>query len=165
MKVSQNFYGETLLKTMGQGVDRPASTARGRQVVREILTAWGVPADSVVMYDGSGLSRYNYLTARTIVDDAAPCVGGRDRLRGPFLAALPVGGRDGTLELRMRNTVLDSKGSGEDRHDQQRPRAVGLPADASDGRKLVFSMIANHFTAPAAEVDAVMERALERLAR
>jgi D-alanyl-D-alanine carboxypeptidase len=35
--------------------------------------------------------------------------------------------------------------------------------ETARGEKLVFSMIANHFTAPAAEIDAVMERVLMRV--
>jgi hypothetical protein len=31
------------------------------------------------------------------------------------------------------------------------------------GDKLAFSMIANHFTVDSSEIDAIMERALERL--
>jgi D-alanyl-D-alanine carboxypeptidase/D-alanyl-D-alanine-endopeptidase (penicillin-binding protein 4) len=64
----------------------------------------------------------------------------------------------------MRNTVLDRKVQAKT-GTISNVRALSGFLDASDGRKLVFSMIANHFTAPAAEVDAVMERALERLAR
>ena len=36
--------------------------------MRETLASWGLPADALVMYDGSGLSRYNYVTADGIVE-------------------------------------------------------------------------------------------------
>ena len=161
LKVSQNFYVEAFLKTLGRAVDRPGSTDGGRRVVRDTLLSWGVPADSVVMYDGSGLSRYNYVTASTMVA-VLKHVWEDERLRGPFVAALPVGGRDGTLDTRMRDTVLD-------RNVQAKTgtisnvRALSGFLQTASGEKLVFSMIANNFTAPSAEIDAVVEKALARL--
>src|SRR5688572_31772684 len=67
LKVSQNYYGEMFLKAIGRQPDRPGTAAAGRQVVRDTLAKWGVTSDSFVMSDGSGLSRYDYVTADTIV--------------------------------------------------------------------------------------------------
>ncbi len=96
LKVSQNFYGEMFLKAIGRTPTRPGTAAAGRQVVRETLAAWGISADSFVMSDGSGLSRYDYVTADTIVT-ILKHVWQDEKLRGPFLAALPVSAYDGTL--------------------------------------------------------------------
>jgi D-alanyl-D-alanine carboxypeptidase/D-alanyl-D-alanine-endopeptidase (penicillin-binding protein 4) len=41
-------------------------------------------------------------------------------------------------------------------------RALSGYLDRPSGEKLVFSIIANHFTAPSREVDALVERALVR---
>ncbi len=161
LKVSQNFYGEMILKTLGRTADRAGSTERGRQAVRETLASWGLPADGLVMYDGSGLSRYNYVTADGIVE-LLTRVWRDERLRGPFVAALPVGGRDGTLDLRMRNTVLDRNVRAKT-GSIANVRALSGYLQSQSGDTLVFSMIANHFTVPSARVDAVVERALVRL--
>ena len=77
-------------------------------MVRETLTSWGIPGDAFVLYDGSGLSRYNYVTASTIVS-ILKHMWQDDRLRGPFAAALPVAGHDGTLDTRMKGTILDAR--------------------------------------------------------
>ncbi|HYN09359.1 MAG TPA: D-alanyl-D-alanine carboxypeptidase/D-alanyl-D-alanine-endopeptidase [Vicinamibacterales bacterium] len=161
MKDSQNFYGEMVLKTLGRGAGRIGSTASGRQAVRETLTAWKVPADAIAMYDGSGLSRYNYVTADAIViilkrawED--------ERLRGRFLALLPVAGRDGTLESRMRNTILNGRVQAKT-GTISNVRSLSGYAETRSGEKLVFSMIANHFTASNAAIDGVVEKALVRL--
>ena len=73
--------------------------------MRETLAGWGIGADSFVMSDGSGLSRYDYVTADTIVT-ILKHVWQDEKLRGPFLAALPVSAYDGTLRTRMRDTPL-----------------------------------------------------------
>jgi serine-type D-Ala-D-Ala carboxypeptidase/endopeptidase (penicillin-binding protein 4) len=162
LKESQNFYGETILKTLGQRFGRAGSTVAGRRVVSETLTGWGIPADSYVMSDGSGLSRYNYVSAEAIVS-ILKHVWDDERLRGPFLAALPVAGQDGTLELRMRNTVLAGRVQAKTGTISNVRSLSGFLITES-GERLVFSMIANHFTATSAQVDAVVEKALVYLA-
>ena len=160
MKVSQNFYAETMLKAIGRAASGAGSENAGRRAVRGTLASWGIPEDAVVVYDGSGLSRYNYVTAGAIVEILRR-MWESDVHRGPFLATLPVGGHDGTLALRMRNTDLA-------RHVQAKTgsianvRALSGYLDRPSGEKLVFSIIANHFTAPSREVDALVERALVR---
>jgi D-alanyl-D-alanine carboxypeptidase/D-alanyl-D-alanine-endopeptidase (penicillin-binding protein 4) len=169
MKVSQNFYGDMLLKAIGAhaaaapGGETVGSLETGRTAVRETLTAWGLPVDTLAMYDGSGLSRYNYASADLLVGvlkhawhDA--------RLRGPFAASLPVGGHDGTLERRMRNTLLDRRVQAKT-GTISNVRSLAGYAETAAGEKLVFAIVANHFTAPTAEVDRVMEAVLEELVK
>ncbi len=161
MKVSQNFYAETFLKAIGLATTGTGSENAGRRAVRDTLESWGIARDAVVVYDGSGLSRYNYVTANAIVG-ILKHMWESDQHRGRFLATLPVAGHDGTLGSRMRDTALA-------RHVQAKTgtianvRSLSGYLDRPSGEKLVFSIIANHFTAPSAEVDAVVERALERL--
>lgn len=162
MKVSQNFVAETLFKTLGRVVKGEGSAAAGRAVVLETLENWGVPPDALVMRDGSGLSRYNYLTTGGIVSMLTH-MWRNDALRGPFAAALPVAGHDGTLGSRMKNTWLDT-------HVQAKTgtisnvRSLSGYLETKSGERLVFSMIGNHFTVPSAQIDAIVEKALAYLA-
>jgi D-alanyl-D-alanine carboxypeptidase/D-alanyl-D-alanine-endopeptidase (penicillin-binding protein 4) len=161
MKDSQNFYGEMFLKTLGLEAAGEGTAENGRRAVREVLADWGVPADAIVMYDGSGLSRYDYVTADAIVT-LLEHVWNDERLRGPFVAALPVGGRDGTLASRMKAPAMVGRvqaKTGTLNH----VRALSGYLTGAPGRTFVFSMIANHFTAPSGDIDAIMERALERV--
>ena len=80
------------------------------------------------------------------------------------MAALPVGGRDGTLEHRFVGTraagnVHAKTGS------IANVRALSGYVTSLDGETFVFSMIANHFTVPQSAIDAATDRAVERLAR
>ena len=161
MKVSQNLYAETLLKALG--ATRGMATAEaGRTVVQEVLERWGVPPDAVVLKDGSGLSRYNYVTAETLVRILRQMH--RDpRHRLAFSATLPVGGRDGTTARRMKGTraegnVLAKTGS------LSNVRALSGYVKTLDGEPLVFSIIANNFNLPTPAIDSVTDLAVERLA-
>ena len=161
MKVSQNFYAEMILKALGRSAGKAGSVENGRQAVRETLTRWGLPVTSLVMYDGSGLSRYNYVTTDLLVE-VLEHVWSDPRLRGPFAASLPVGGRDGTLQSRMSSPLLDRRVQAKT-GTINNVRALSGYVETELGERLAFSMIANNFTAPNAEVDAVMDRALERI--
>ena len=161
LKVSQNFYGEMFLKALGAsgGV---GTIDLGRQTVTNTLGAWGLPTGALVMSDGSGLSRYDYVTADLVVGILAH-MWTDETLRGSYVAALPVGGHDGTLDNRMRNSDLDRLVQAKT-GTIANVRALSGYLTTKSGTKLAFSIIANNFTAPSAQVDAIMEAALARLA-
>jgi D-alanyl-D-alanine carboxypeptidase/D-alanyl-D-alanine-endopeptidase (penicillin-binding protein 4) len=161
MKVSQNQYAETLLRTLGAQHGEGTATA-GHKVVREVLDSWGIPDDAYVLADGSGLSRYNYVCAAMLVKILAH-VYGDARLRDPFLATLPVGGQDGTIARRFAGTraagnVRAKTGS------IANVRSLSGYVTSADGEPVVFSIIANHFNVPQAEIDAAADLAVVRLA-
>jgi D-alanyl-D-alanine carboxypeptidase/D-alanyl-D-alanine-endopeptidase (penicillin-binding protein 4) len=161
MKVSQNFYAETILKTLGRTAGGAGSIAAGRRTARDVLTAWGITPDSYVIADGSGLSRYDYVTADAMVV-LLTRVWTDARLRGPFVATLPVGGQDGTLASRMKGTALETNVQAKT-GTIANVRALSGYVQTKAGEKLVFSIIANHFTAPSGAIDAIVEKALARV--
>ena len=158
MKESQNYIAETLFKTLGRVLKGDGSAAAGRAAVKETLTAWGIPDDGLVMRDGSGLSRYDYVTSDLLVA-LLTRMWKNDTLRGPFAASLPVAAHDGTLSGRMKNTWLDG-------HVQAKTgtisnvRSLSGYLETKSGERIVFSIIGNHFTVPSSAIDALAERAL-----
>ena len=102
-KDSDNFFAEMVTKGLGKDVVGEGSTQAGLEVFRATLATIGVPPDSYRLYDGSGLSYRNRLTAADLGR-----VLGAARQRpdaGVFHDALAVAGEDGTLEDRMRGTA------------------------------------------------------------
>jgi len=146
MKASQNQYAETLLKTVSSGAGVP-SAAGGRSATQALLEGWGVPASGLIQRDGSGLSRYDYVTPDALVAILAH-VYRDDRLRGPFEASLPIAGRDGTLSNRMKGTPAEGNARAKT-GSMTNVRALSGYVTAADGEPLVFSILANNFgTAP-----------------
>jgi D-alanyl-D-alanine carboxypeptidase/D-alanyl-D-alanine-endopeptidase (penicillin-binding protein 4) len=162
MKVSQNFYGEMFFRTIGRSAEQPGSPGSAREAVRATLASWHLPVDALVMSDGSGLSRYNYVSA-SLMTGVLAHVWTDERLRGPFLGLLPVGGHDGTLETRMRTPLLNRRVQAKTGTIDNVRALVGF-LDTESGDKLAFAVIVNNYTAPNAAVDRVVDRALERLA-
>jgi D-alanyl-D-alanine carboxypeptidase/D-alanyl-D-alanine-endopeptidase (penicillin-binding protein 4) len=162
MKVSQNLYAETLLKTVGASRGGLGTVAAGLQVVRELLGRWGVPDDAYVLLDGSGLSRYNYVTASAITTVLEHMY--RDpRHRDAFLSTLPIAGEDGTVSARMRGTraegnALAKTGS------LSNVRTLSGYVRTRDGEMLVFSVLANDFVLPPATIARMTDLAIEVLA-
>jgi D-alanyl-D-alanine carboxypeptidase/D-alanyl-D-alanine-endopeptidase (penicillin-binding protein 4) len=151
MKVSQNQYAELLLKALG-----------GRQVAKDRLKAMGVADGSYLMADGSGLSRYNYVTDETVVR-ILQNFQQRPANAAAFSATLPVAGRDGTLAGRMIGTPAEAKVRAKT-GTTDNVRAVSGYVEDADGELLVFSIIANNFVVPASQITAAADRALIRLA-
>jgi serine-type D-Ala-D-Ala carboxypeptidase/endopeptidase (penicillin-binding protein 4) len=150
MKVSQNLYAETLLKALGASRNRLGTFEGGRRALRSILESWGVPADAQIIYDGSGLSRYNYVTPSSLVSVLERMY--KDpRHHDAFLATLPIAGKDGTMDVRLRHTraegnALAKTGS------IANVRALSGFVKSRDGEMLVFSIIANDFVIPSATI-------------
>jgi D-alanyl-D-alanine carboxypeptidase/D-alanyl-D-alanine-endopeptidase (penicillin-binding protein 4) len=98
--VSDNFFAEMLLKQLGRRVRGEGTTAAGAAVVRSELRQRGVTMTGVRIADGSGLSRYDRLTARAIGDLLISAFSDA-RISDAFVSSLPVAGVSGTLEDRM----------------------------------------------------------------
>ncbi|MGE5814202.1 MAG: D-alanyl-D-alanine carboxypeptidase/D-alanyl-D-alanine-endopeptidase [Acidobacteriota bacterium] len=162
LKVSQNLYGELLVKTVGASAGQ-GTTARGQQAIRDTLDAWGVPRDSYILADGSGLSRLNFVSAEaevTILEHMYK----DPQQRAPLLDALPVGGQDGTLRNRLKaawtaGQVHAKTGS------IANTRALSGFITTRSGETLVFSIVANNFSLPGWRIERVIDLIVEIVAR
>ena len=161
MKPSQNLYAETLLKTVGAGA-WPGTTEAGRESVREVLTAWGIPPDAYIIADGSGLSRYNYVTAGALVT-VLQKMHDLPRHAAAFEATLPVAGRDGTLDSRMKGALAEGNVRAKTGF-LANVLALSGYVSTRDDELLAFAIIANNFDVPPQVIDDVIDRAVERLA-
>ncbi len=162
MKDSQNLYAETLLKTIGGAIGGP-TFENGRRVAGETLIPWGVAATGLVQVDGSGLSRYNYLTPETLVT-LLTRLNQDERLRPAFEASLPIAGWDGTLAARMRGTAAEGNARAKT-GTLANVRSLAGYVTSADGEPLVFAIVANNFgTMPEvaiAAIDAIVVKLAE----
>ena len=164
MKASQNLYAETLLKTLSaRGGGRPADAETGRKEAAAALAPWGIDAGALIQRDGSGLSRYDYLTADALVTILAH-VDRDERLRAPFETALPIAGRDGTLANRMKGTPAEGNARAKT-GSMSNVRALSGYVAAASGEPLVFSLLANNFEVPADAITRTEDAIVVRLAQ
>jgi D-alanyl-D-alanine carboxypeptidase/D-alanyl-D-alanine-endopeptidase (penicillin-binding protein 4) len=161
VKLSQNLYAETLLKSLGASAGAGTADA-GRSAAVSVVREWGVTPADLVMADGSGLSRYNLATPEAIVTILTH-IDRDDRLRAPFEAALPVAGRDGTLAQRMRGTAAEGNARAKTGSFSNARGLAGYVRTADD-EPLVFSIIVNNFGTSAEVVEQTMDSIVVRLA-
>jgi D-alanyl-D-alanine carboxypeptidase/D-alanyl-D-alanine-endopeptidase (penicillin-binding protein 4) len=158
MKLSHNLYAEMLLRVIGGG-----TMEGGRKAVTDVMASWKIEPQNFVIADGSGLSRYDFVTAEMLVGILEQMY--RDpRHRDPFLATLPIAGVDGTLERRMRGT----KAQGNLRAKTgsiANARSLSGYVRTAGGDTIAFAFLANNFTLRGAQIDEITDRAVDAMAR
>jgi D-alanyl-D-alanine carboxypeptidase/D-alanyl-D-alanine-endopeptidase (penicillin-binding protein 4) len=169
MKDSQNQYAETLLKTLGaadgqvRGQAARGTATGGRMSARALLESWGMDASGLIQRDGSGLSRYDYVNAETLVAILSH-VYHDTTLYGPFNASLPVAGHDGTLANRLKGTVAEGRVQAKT-GSMSNVRALSGYVSTADGEPLAFSILANNFDTPPDVVNNATDAIVIRLAQ
>jgi len=108
LSVSHNWYAEMLLKTVARVRTGTGSWDSGLALERRFLIdSLGVDSTQFRLADGSGLSHWNLITPRALVQILRRMLA---RPRGGVLRdALPVSGASGTLRFRFRGTGLTGR--------------------------------------------------------
>jgi len=153
LKPSQNLYTELILRTLGK-VAPPATLPPGRSSVglttedlgllsvQEFLKTAGIRPESLVLSDGSGLSRNDMITAESSVQLLTFM--SQHRYAQVFRDALPIAGVDGTLRNRFKNTAAENNLRAKTGSLSSAASLGGYVTTAA-GEKLVFSIMVNNY--------------------
>lgn len=165
LKISDNLTGELLVKAVGASVAGPPGTyEKGLAAERAFLAREvGIDTTAQMLADGSGVSRYNLVTARQIVA-LLRYMTTRDDLFPFYHAALPVAGVDGTLEGRMRGTAAEGR-AGAKTGTLNGVTALSGYVPSADGERLAFSLMMEFYTGSSAPRRAVQDSIVAALAR
>jgi D-alanyl-D-alanine carboxypeptidase/D-alanyl-D-alanine-endopeptidase (penicillin-binding protein 4) len=161
MKISLNVDAETFVKTVGAR-DGAATFDAGLAAIAAVVRGWGVEPGGLILRDGSGLSRYNFVSPQTLVD-VLTHIDRDGRLKDPFEATLPIAGRDGTLARRMGGTPAEGNARAKT-GSFANARALSGYVKAADGEPLVFSILANNFEIAPSTIDQITDAIVVRLA-
>lgn len=106
MKESDNLYAESMYYQIAASTgNKWASAKSARNVERQLIRKIGLDPARYKLADGSGLSLYNYLSAELVVKLLRYAY-----LNGNIMDhlkhSLPIGGVDGTLKKRMKNSFV-----------------------------------------------------------
>lgn len=158
---SVNQYAEAAVLALGTARPNPRYAPRdqGLRRYRQILTLLGVPS-SVTADDGSGLSRYDLVTARAMADLLRRDLGRADGLRMTDLLAR---GGQGTIRYRFGRLPDRSWVSAKTGTLDGTSCLVGLLR--VPGRDtLAFALLASGYQGPARKVRAFQDRIIHALA-
>lgn len=171
MKPSQNMYTETILRTLGEqaktlalpGVpaDNPfnnpkiSSADKGLYAVQNFIRQVGIPSDSLVQYDGCGLSRHDLVTVNALVQLYA-YMSKQSRYAQVWRDSLPVGGVDGTIKSRFSTPPALGNVHAKTGTIDQVSALSGYVTTAA-GEPLVFSIIVNGVPGSAPRISTIDE--------
>jgi D-alanyl-D-alanine carboxypeptidase/D-alanyl-D-alanine-endopeptidase (penicillin-binding protein 4) len=159
--VSDNYFAETLTKDLAVHAGRLGTTANGVRAIRNAVNDLGVSVGRARIYDGSGLSLGDRLSAGAVL------VLLRQSSRQPwawyYRRSLPVAGVSGTLRDRMtrgpaHGNVTAKTGSLDD------ASALSGFVTAANRHRLLFSILINHPRINANRAHALQDRICQYLA-
>ncbi len=162
-KRSQNLYAELLFRTLGAVCAGEGSTEKSVKVMKQTLADMGIRADSLAIYDGSGLSRLNLVTPRQTVA-LLDAMSAHPDFRY-FYRSLPLAGSEGTLVTRMRNADAENNIIRAKTGTLTHMVALSGYVQGKGGRLLAFSIMSNNCLHPAADIRRLQDEMCQRLVR
>lgn len=159
-KFSNNFTAEQLVKAMAaRRFGPPGSIPKGLKVLREYLESLGIPGPDFVLDNGSGLTRLSSVAAddfiRLLYDlYVSPW-------RDDFVAALSIGGVDGTLARKFKGGKVTGRMHAKTGTLNDVKALSGYVFD--DKARLAFSFLFNDFNAPIDNIARAEEEILETI--
>ena len=146
-KRSNNFYAEQVLRTYGWG----GSTRGGIQRTESFLRRAGIDTRALSLNDGSGLSRKNLVTPRSLQALLAHMNG--HAAGEVFRASIPRGGeRNTTLSTRLGRTDVRAKTGS-----LAFVRGLSGYVERPDGGRVAFALFANNYTGPSYQITHTMD--------
>jgi serine-type D-Ala-D-Ala carboxypeptidase/endopeptidase (penicillin-binding protein 4) len=153
LKPSQNLYTELILRSLGKTTESspPLANTRtsedeGREVVKAFLKEAGLIPETLVLSDGSGLSRNDMITAEATVQLLTYM--SKHKHAVVWRDALPIAGVDGTLRNRMKGTVAENNLRAKTGSLSSAASLSGYVTSAA-GENLVFSIMVNNYPSDA----------------
>ncbi len=127
MRKSVNFYGETLIKTLGKEKKNIGSFDAGISYLKEFWRAKGINSIMINFADGSGLSPQNYVSARAEVQSLL--YSKKQPWFSEFFDGFPTQGNG----MKMKSGTMKDTKSFAGYH------------TSKDGKKYVFAIIINNY--------------------
>ena len=163
-KKSNNVYTELLLKAISYKRTGRGSTSDGIKFMIKFLTDNSINTDGLLLYDGSGLSRSNAITAKMMVDLLVANT--ESRYFKSFHNSLAVVGDPNDIAIH-RNTGMGT--AIEKKAWIKSGGIVGVRSysgyiENMSGRAIVFSFIANNFSGSGGEVNRIHRELMIKLA-
>ena len=145
---SINFYAEMLVKSIGAAASGFGTTVGGMGEIQEFAGAAGA---SLWGENGSGLSRLDRASPRSVVALLDHMLDSEPNVRDAWLSSLAVAGRSGTLASRMRGTAAQDNCFG------KTGTITGVSAlsgycDTGGGRLIAFSILQSRVSVTRAHV-------------
>lgn len=163
-RISNNFFAETILKTIGKQMTKVGSIDSSLVAVKKILIDMGVNVWGLEMADGSGLSRQNYVSPEFFCNYYTKMKESANFAK--FFESLPIPGNGGTLKNVLKNASKEDK---EKIHAKSGSLSgvkcyAGYVQSKSNGL-VKFAILVNNYTAPTSKLQTKIEQFMLELTK
>ena len=162
---SDNFYAETMFRVLGRRLHHSASPDSCKTALADVLKKIGAASDKIGIDDGSGLSRYNYVSPGYFVTFLSAMMD--SPVFGDYIETLgQPGGRHYETRLRGESETLKSRV-------HLKSGSMGgvrcfsgyiEPSEGSKSDAIVFSIMTNNLIVPVTRFDPIVDRIITLLA-
>ncbi len=158
---SHNLCAEMLLRTIGKETSGKGSADKGMQAVREFCKQREISVDGSSFVDGSGLSRFNIVTAKQLGSLLTAMYNSKHR--AVFMKSLASPTERSTLFGRMKNSLAEravraKTGS------LNGVSALSGYVTSRDQEPIAFALVFNNFTVPQSDIRSIQDFFCMRLA-
>lgn len=158
---SDNFYTEMFLKKVASEVyNVQGTTELGLEIIKSYMHDMSFDTTQVSLKDASGMAPATLLRANDLNQYLLKV---QQKGYFPYLyESLSVGGRNGTLSYRFRNSPVGGRFYGKTGF-VTGVRSLSGYLETESGQELVVSIFTNNYTARTSHVDLIQQRILEYL--
>ena len=162
---SDNFYAETLFRTLGRRLHHSASYDSSYVAVSELLRGFGVTDDDVQIVDGSGLARHNYVSPSFFVRflsammDSPAFADYVQTIASPGERHYESRLREASASVKARVHLKSGSMNGVRCFSGYIEPSVGSKSDT-----IIFSIMTNNAIVPASSVNPIIDRIITLLA-
>lgn len=146
LQQSDNVIAEAMARQVALAAGQEASFDGASAAMAAKLQELGLPADESILYDGSGLSRFNGISPSLLTEVLSLAMNGDNGQLSSLFGGLPVAGWSGTLRTRFATPESNQAGRGVVRAKTGSLTGVNTMAGelvTADGRILLFAILAD----------------------
>lgn len=159
---SINLYAEHFMNHIGIHKYKSGDTQSGTTATTNFWRQKGVDVEGMYINDGSGLSRFNAITAKQMVSILSLMY--QSNNYNAFLKTLPVAGKSGTLRNVGKGTIASGKVKAKSGYMTRVRSYSGYVKTVSD-RNIAFAIIVNNYNCSAYQMKKKMEKIMVILAK
>lgn len=158
---SVNLYAEAMLKMTGLKQGGYGSTVKGTEAIEAYWVSRGIDWKGMELYDGSGLSRKNRITASALGRILAQFASHKEY--SVFAASFPVAGKSGNMSSLLKGTVAENNLIAKT-GTMDGVRSFAGYVKSLGGDDLCFVIIMNQFTCTPSEIRSQCASLMQKIA-
>lgn len=156
---SINLFAEHLCKHIGLKMLNDGSTQSGIKAIKSFWKEKGVDTKFMYLADGSGLSRANAISAKTLIE-VLTYMNKESTNFELFRNSLPLTGLEGTQKYYFQNSFLKGKARAKS-GSMTRVRSFSGYMTTKNGTPIAFAVIVNNFNCESFDMATKMEKLME----